>query len=167
VAKLLAAGGFAVHSLSDVVREAATAAGMEHSRDNLIAVGVRLRSEGGPGVLARRILPRLSGRDVVDSIRHPGEVEVLRTLPRFILLGLNAPLALRFERSIARGRLGDGTTLEEFSRKEARENSDSATGQQLESTLRLADLCISNDGTIADLADRLAAALGTLGATIG
>lgn len=149
-----------------MVREAATAAGLDHTRDNLIAVGVQLRSHGGPGVLARRILPRLSGRDVVDSIRHPGEVEVLRTLPRFILLGLDAPLPLRFHRSISRGRLGDGATLEEFSRKEARENSDSASGQQLEKTLRLADVRVINDGTIADLAARLTAALGDLGMTI-
>ncbi len=136
-----------------------------HTRDNLIAMGERLRSKGGPGVLARRILPRLSGRDVVDSIRHPGEVEVLRTLPRFVLLGLNAPRPLRFERSINRGRLGDGTTLEEFSRKEERENSDSEAGQQLERTLRLADASIVNDGSLADLADRIAAALGTRGIT--
>jgi len=149
--------------LSDVVRDEATAAGLEHSRDNLIAVGVRLRSEGGPGVLAQRILPRLSGRDVVDSIRHPGEVEVLRTLPRFVLLGLDAPLSLRFERSVSRGRLGDGATLAEFSRKEALENSDSEAGQQLEKTLHLSDHRITNDGSIADLAARLAAALGDLG----
>ena len=149
-----------------MVREAATAAGLEHTRDNLIAVGVQLRSQGGPGVLARRILPRLSGRDVVDSIRHPGEVDVMRTLPRFILLGLDAPLPLRFHRSISRGRLGDGATLEEFSRKEARENSDSTSGQQLEKTLRLADVCVINDGTIADLAARLTAALGDVGMTI-
>lgn len=139
---------------------------MEHSRDNLIEVGVRLRGEGGAGVLARRILPKLTGRDVVDSIRHPGEVEVLRTLPRFILLGLDAPLRLRFERSVNRGRLGDGVTLAEFRRKEARENSDSAAGQQLERTLRLADLRIINDGTIAELAARLAAALRKLGIVI-
>ena len=145
-----------------MVREEATAAGLEHRRDNLIAVGVRLRSEGGPGVLARRILPRLSGRDVVDSIRHPGEVEVLRTLPHFVLLGLNAPLSLRFKRSISRGRLGDGATLQEFSRKEALENSESEAGQQLERTLRLADLHIANDGTIADLAASLSAVLGDL-----
>ena len=155
-----------MHSLSDVVREAATAAGLAHTRDNLIAMGVRLRSEGGPGVLARRILPRFSGRDVVDSIRHPGEVEVLRTLPHFILLGLIAPLPLRFERSVNRGRLGDGTTLEEFSRKEERENSDSEAGQQLERTLRLADASIVNDGSLAHLAERIAAALGTRGITI-
>lgn len=127
---------------------------------------MQLRKDGGPGVLARRILPRLRGRDVVDSIRHPAEVEVLRTLPRFILLGLDAPLPLRFQRSISRGRLGDGATLEEFIRKEARENSDSDAGQQLARTLRLADICIINDGTIADLAARLIAALGALGVKV-
>jgi hypothetical protein len=145
------------------VREAATSAGLAHTRDTLIAVGVRLRREGGPGVLARRILPRLGGRDVVDSIRHPGEVEILRTLPRFVLLGLDAPIELRFERSRRRGRLGDGATLDEFRRQEERENSDSASGQRLLETLRLADGVVVNDASLVELASRIDASLSGMG----
>jgi dephospho-CoA kinase len=159
VAKFLAARGFAVQSLSDVVRDEATRRGLDHSRDSLIRVGVELRIEGGPGALARRILPRLRRRAAVDSIRNPGEVEVLRTLPRFVLLGIDAPQALRFQRSILRGRLGDGATLEEFARKESRENSTTEAGQQLLATLALADRVINNDGTIEDLHERTRRAL--------
>jgi dephospho-CoA kinase len=151
VAKLLAEAGFTLHSLSDIVRESAAERSLEMSRDNLIAVGVRLRVEEGPGVLAARILPRLEGRAVVDSIRGPAEVARLRTLPRFILLGIDAPVNVRFERAVKRGRLGDGATLEEFIRKEERENSEAETGQQLRRTLALADRVIRNDGTLDDL----------------
>lgn len=151
VAKFLATAGFSVHSLSDVVRDEATLRGLEHTRDNLIGVGVELREAHGPGALARRVLPRLGGRSVVDSIRNPGEVEVLRGLDRFLLLGVDAPLMLRFERSVRRGRRGDGATLEEFAAKEARENSTTEAGQQLLRTLALADFVIDNDGTLDDL----------------
>ena len=163
VALHLQTRGFAIYSLSDVVRDAATAARLEHTRDNLIAVGNRLREEGGPGALARRILGRLTGPSVVDSIRAPGEVEVLRTLPRFVLLGIDAPLALRFERSSRRGRAGDGASLDEFAAKEARENSATRTGQQLQRTLALADRTIENDASLEVLHERVRAALDALG----
>jgi dephospho-CoA kinase len=111
-------------------------------------MGVRLRTEGGTGALAERILPRLGRWAVVDSIRNPGEVAVLRRLPRFFLVGVDAPQALRFDRSVRRGRLGDGATLEEFAAKEARENATSEAGQQLVATLALADAVIDNARTI-------------------
>ena len=166
VSKLFTARQFAIHSLSDVVREAATEAGLSHTRDNLIAVGVRLRTEGGAGALARKILPRLTGRDIVDSIRNPGEVEILRTLKRFVLLGIDAPLALRFERSLNRGRIGDGSTLADFARKEARENSETEAGQQLRLTLGLADAVIQNDGPLETLAAKADAALLPFGLSL-
>jgi dephospho-CoA kinase len=155
----LASLGFTVHSLSDVVRDEATRQGLDHGRDSLIRVGVELRTQGGPGALARRVLKRLKDRAVVDSIRNPGEVEVLRRLPRFVLFGIDAPQALRFQRSLLRGRLGDGTTREEFARKEERENSTTRAGQQLMATLAQADLVIDNAGTIEDLRQKVRQAL--------
>jgi len=162
VAKFLATYGFGVCSLSDVVREEATRRGLDHSRDNLIRIGVELRASGGTGALARRILPQLNQRAVVDSIRNPGEVDVLRTLPRFVLLGVDAPQTLRFERSTRRGRPGDGATLEEFARKEALENSETEAGQQLVRTLALADAVVINDGTIETLHVKVRDALRSL-----
>jgi dephospho-CoA kinase len=166
VARFLSEQGFTVHSLSDVVRDEASALGLEHTRDNLIAVGVRLRERDGAGVLARRILPRLGERSVVDSIRGPAEVEVLRSLPRFALLGIDAPVGIRFQRSLVRGRTGDGETLEEFRLKEERENSATETGQQLRRTFDLADGVVCNDGSLDLLRRRIRDALESLGITL-
>jgi hypothetical protein len=96
-----------VHSLSDVVREEAAARGLPPERGPLIAVGNELRRALGPGALAERILPRLGERDVVDSIRNPAEVEVLRRAPGFLLVAVRATQATRFARSLARARPGD------------------------------------------------------------
>ena len=145
------------------MRDEATRLGLEHTRDHLIATGVRLRRAGGPGALAKAILSHLSTRAVVDSIRNPGEVAVLRGLPVFILLGIDAPQPLRFERSLRRGRLGDGTTIDEFAEKERRENSTTEAGQQLQATFGLSDVEILNDGTIEILRDRVREALVRLG----
>ena len=155
VASHLASRGFRVHSLSDIVREAASAEGVPPTREHLIRLGNELRRDGGASVLAERILPRLEAPAVVDSIRNPAEVGVLRTLPEFVLVGVEAPLATRFARTLARARPGDPVTLEKYRRREAQENADDPRAQQLAKTFALADHVLENDGSLAGLGDAL------------
>lgn len=146
VAAYLSERGFARHSLSDLVREEAAHRDLPPEREQLISIGNLLRREFGPGVLAERILPRLvSTRHIVDSIRNPAEVAVLRRAPRFRLIGIRAPLEVRFRRSLARARPGDPLTLAEFERREREENGSDPQAQQLEATFRLADYVLDND----------------------
>jgi dephospho-CoA kinase len=163
VALFLKERGFSVHSLSDEVREEATRRGLDHTRDHLIATGTSLREKHGDGVLAERILPKLGERSVVDSIRNPGEIRVLRSLPGFHLLGIDAPIALRFERSSRRGRTGDGGTLQDFARKEALEKSSHGPGQQLDTCFSMADLVVENDQSLEELHRRITEALTKVG----
>jgi dephospho-CoA kinase len=163
VARFLGENGFSLHSLSDVVREEATRQGLDHSRENLIATGTSLRQIHGEGVLAERTLPKLTDHSVVDSIRNPGEIRVLKTLPCFFLLGVDAPVALRFERSRKRGRIGDGETLQEFQRKEELEKSSHGPGQQLDVCFRMADQVVVNDDTLESLRLRVRQALSVRG----
>ena len=158
----LAERGFRVHSLSDVVREEAAREGLPPEREHLIRIGNRLRAEGGAGVLAVRILPRIGGRDVVDSIRNPEEVRALRALPRFVLLGVRADPRTRFERSRLRARPGDPETFEAFLDRERQENRDDPTGQQLDATFRLADRRLDNDGDLLRLRDAVDALVDEL-----
>jgi dephospho-CoA kinase len=138
--------GFAVHSLSDIVREEAAAQDLPPEREHLIRIGTMLRERGGPSVLAERLFPRIGPRDVVDSIRNPAEVEALRRIPEFVLLGVSAPAELRFARSRRRARPGDPETFEAFLARERQENSENPAGQQLLATFALADRVIDNDG---------------------
>lgn len=144
VAAYLERLGFAVHSLSDVVREEAAARGLLPEREHLIRVGNLLREASGAGALAERILPRLGQRDVVDSIRNPAEVEVLRRLDHFVLVGVRAPIELRFQRSLGRGRPGDPSSLQRFREREDQENSTDPSAQQLAATFALADRVLDN-----------------------
>ncbi len=151
VAALLTARGFTYHSLSDVLRDELTARGVAETRENLIVVGNELRASAGPGILAERIRSRLTGRDVVDSIRNPAEVEVLRRCRGFVLVGVDAPLEVRFLRAEARARPGDGATLDEFRSREARENSPDPSRQQLAAVFALADRRLDNGGSLETL----------------
>jgi len=155
--------GFRLHSLSDVVREEAAARGLPPEREHLIRVGNELRRSGGAGVLAERMIGRLGQRDVVDSIRNPAEVDVLRRLPQFVLLGIDAPAEVRFRRSLERARPGDPRTVEDFRRREAQENTSDPTAQRLEATFRLADHVVDNGATLDDLHHRIDGLLGILG----
>lgn len=154
VAEYLKHRGFEYHSLSDEIREEIQRRGLEISRELLIEVGNELRRQSGPGVLAERILARFEPDSsyVVDSIRNPSEVEVLRRRKDFILLAVEADQALRFERSRTRSREGAAQTLERFAREEERElNSSDPASQQLLATSRSADLTVTNNGSIEDL----------------
>ncbi|MBI4439951.1 AAA family ATPase [Candidatus Woesearchaeota archaeon] len=138
--------GFLYFSLSDIVRREVQNMGMPLTRENMIEVGRSLRLRHGPGYLAEQISRELKEPSVVDSIRCPEEVEVLRKKTGFILIGIDAPIELRFRRSRERGRLGDGETLGEFRRLEQEENTEK--GQQLQKTLRMSDIIIINDKSI-------------------
>lgn len=143
--------GYAYFSLSDVIRDALRTDGKEDSRDNLIEKGNELRKKHGPDILARMAMERVEGKAVIDSIRNPSEVEYLRKEKEFILLAIDAPVELRYERVKQRGRQESVSTLEEFIKKEKEEMTDSEKGQQLHSCIKMADFVILNDGTLEDL----------------
>lgn len=159
-ARFLVSRGLAYHSLSDILREEVAARGLPPTRENLIEMGNALRRTGGPGVLAERTLGRLTGRDVVDSIRNPAEVTTLRRESAFLLLAVDAPIELRYERARSRSRPGDGDTFEEFSAREERERGSDPAAQQIHLTIGMADLRVSNAGTVPQLERSIAEILG-------
>jgi dephospho-CoA kinase len=167
VARYLATLGFQVHSLSDVVREEAARRRLPPEREHLIRIGNDLRRSGGPGALARQISARLGAKDVVDSIRNPAEVAVLREVPGFVLFGVTAPTRLRFERSVTRARAGDPQTLAEFEERERQENGAAPEAQQLDATFRLADRVLVNDGDLAGLSAQVERLLAEIVAAEG
>jgi dCMP deaminase len=158
VSDYLKSRGFEYYSLSDEIREEIRRRGLEITREVLIDIGNELREKFGPGVLAERVLRNL-GTDnnyVVDSIRNPSEVEVLRSRSDFTMLAVEADQSVRFARSLKRGRENAARTLEQFVREEERElDSDNPANQQLHATREKADLVIANDGSLEELHRKL------------
>ncbi len=166
LAELLKGRGFGYHSCSDVLREELAARGVPESREALLELGNALRRQGGPGELARRLKPRLDdgGDHIVDSIRNPAEVEVLREMEGFVLIVVDAAPEVRFERLRKRARIGDPETFEAFQRLEAKElESSDPTTQQLLGTIALADYALRNDHGVEELHIAMEALLETLG----
>lgn len=151
--------GFAYFSLSDLIREELRKRQLPPTRDNLIRAGNALRRRYGADILARRVLRRVKGDAVIDSIRNPLEVEHLRTWKNFRLLAVDAPAAVRFERVKRRGRDESAATLEEFKAKEREERGRSPEAQQLGTCRRMADLTLVNDSSLKNFHRKLEALL--------
>src|SRR5215471_2821623 len=100
VAQVLREGGFHYLSLSDLLRDELRRRGLEVVRENLIKVGTEMRQTYGGGYLADRALQQIDvdKNYIVDSIRNPREVEVLRRLHNFKLVHITAVPQKRFER---------------------------------------------------------------------
>ena len=166
VADVLKAEGFGYYSLSDVIRDEIRHRGLEESRSTLTDIGNELRVNEGPSTLAVRILKKLTAGQsfVVDSIRNPAEVDALRAgRDDFVLLCVEAPAAMRFERLRSRGRIGDVDTIEAFTAQEERElSSADPTTQQLLATEAKADHILLNDGSMEGLEEKVRALLSEL-----
>jgi len=136
LAKTFGAKGFVYYSLSDIVRKEASRRGItEPSVKVLQDIGDELRAEG-PGILAKITLDTAGKQDdiVVDGIRNPGEVEVLRDFGReFYLVAVDAPQQGRYERLLKRGRASDPKNWEGFLEMEKRDFGDGKDmkGQQV------------------------------------
>jgi dCMP deaminase len=158
VVKYLQERGFVFYSLSDVLREEAAKEGKEITRDNLVELGNRLRNAHGPSVLAEKIFSRLDPEKhyVIDSIRHPSEVQVFRRRTDFILAAVRAPERLRFERLKQRARESDPKTFEDFLALEAKEaKSANSHDQQLDQAIAMHDAVLENTGPVKMLHDEI------------
>lgn len=142
-------------SLSDVIRQELEALDLPETRERMIETGTRLRAERGEGALAERLVAQLlSDRNyVIDSVRHPAEVEALRRADSsFKLIWVDADEELRLTRIRSRARSGDPESLEELRRLEGREQGGGdPAGQQLAAVRAMADFTIRNDGSLAEL----------------
>jgi len=163
-------------SLSDMLREEADRRGIEKTRQVLTDIADELRLKKGNGALAEMALEKISKMKqhndvvVIDSIRNPGEVEMLRTALKrhFFLIFVDAPIELRYQRSLERKREGEGgNTFLEFEaedKKEIRGRSDRLIvderghhgemidyGVNLGACKRKANKVIINDGALPEL----------------
>jgi len=157
VVDYLKSKGFETFSLSDILRKEVRKKGLAEERENLIKIGNELREKYGPGILAKLALDKTKRKDkiAIDSIRNPYEIEELKKSIDFILIGIDAPIELRYIRIIDRKRVGENISLEQFIEIEEKENSEDGKKQQLNKCLKLADKIIENTGTVEELYQKI------------
>jgi dephospho-CoA kinase len=154
VVQILESRSFYGVSLSDVIREDLTRDGLEPTREQMIVRGRALRERFGSGILAERVIATLppDRNHVIDSIRHPAEVEAFRQARDWVLVWVETSPETRYERLRARGRVGEEISFERFQELQQQElESPDPSAQQLLAVRELADEVIENEGTVEDL----------------
>ena len=165
IASYLKEKGFKYLTLSDLIREEAKKRNMPIEREILQDIGNELRKEQGNGYWAGIAKERIDPKQkwVIDGIRNTGEIDELRKLQNFFLIGVDAPREVRIIRIEKRKRVIDGRiysdpdSKEEFKKVESRDRGlgEPEHGQQVLNCLKKADFLVMNDTTISKLQEKI------------
>ena len=155
--------GFKHFSVRSYLSEILKNEGKETNRDNLVYIGNKLRSKFGPGYLAEELYKRAkktNSNSIIESLRNASEVEALRNKGNFYLFATDADPKMRYERIKKRKSETDLISFEEFIKNEKREFvSKDPNKQNLSACISMADYVFENNGTIAELYNRVESVL--------
>ena len=162
--------GFETISLSDILRDEARLNNIELTRENLQKLGNLIREKHGAGALAILALEKMKDKEnfIVESIRNPGEVEVLKKERKFYLITVDAPREIRIERLLRRynegSRKEDPITEEEIIEKMDIDEGkgQNEAGQQVRKVMEMADYHIFNDKSLENLKHEVNKILNTV-----
>jgi len=143
--------GFEYCTISQVVREEAAKINIPIIRDSLQDVGNLIRKYEGSGGWIKRLIQRLDLKkdNIVDGIRNPGEIEELRKTKDFVLISVDAPQKIRYQRVLERNKASDPKEWKEFLKADERDfgQNESEEGQQVGKCMKLTDFSLINDST--------------------
>lgn len=156
-------------SLSDEVTEELRMRGMQITqitRENKVLIGNQLRSDYGGGILARRVITKITDQRLslrstaaalwlIDAIRNPSEVEEFRNHFgwQFVLMAIEAPINVIVHRLRNRNRSDESQGVIQDSRK-AKELlvKESGSGHiseiNVQMCIQMADFRFSNDDSL-------------------
>ncbi len=161
VSDFLGEKGFVYLSLSNELRELAQKERITITRKNLQDLGNEYREKYGVGFLAEQINKRIKREElknvVVDGIRNPGEVSVLKKYKDFFLVSVDAPKEVRFKRMVERDRESDPKTWEGFILVDNRDLGigEIETGQAVEKCMGFSDYTLINDGNLEEIKSKI------------
>jgi dephospho-CoA kinase len=153
IAKILKSKGFEIISLSSIIRDYLSEKNIVANRKTMQDAGNELRKEFGGQILAERSIQKHSGKTeflVIDGIRNIDEIDYLKKNCTFTLIGIDAPVELRWERVKKRNRDNDLLNYDKFLLDDARDRgfNEPLNGQQVGMCLVQADYLIINDEEI-------------------
>lgn len=156
--------GWQSFSLSDELRAVATERGLPLDNKTLNTVAVDLKTTFGLGHLSERGLKKFAGKDlIVTSLRNPGELVPLQETGEFFLIGVDAPIEMRYQRAVARARAGEEqSTFEDFSNWDNFTRSGPPDAQRIDDVMAQANVVIVNDGTKEELEQKIDAILADI-----
>ncbi|MFW5793345.1 MAG: AAA family ATPase [Bacteroidota bacterium] len=147
--------GFTHYSVRGLLTEKLHEAGKTVNRDSLTNLANKLRAGNSPAYLIELLYEKAveNGKNcIIESIRTPGEIELLRKKPNFFLLAVDADPKIRYQRIVLRNSETDNISYETFLANEKREmQSNDPNKQNLSACIKQADFVIINNGNIEEL----------------
>lgn len=128
-------------------------------------MGHELRLKHGSGILSQRVLDRIAydlrqgaqpAITIVDAIRNPGEVRVLREslADEFMLVAIEAPVEVIIDRIRSRARAGDVLDDEEVARQVLAAElglNEPDHGHNIAECIAMAEVRVENAGSLPQL----------------
>jgi len=150
--------GIPVVVMGDIVREEVRRRGLELTDENAGKIATELREKEGMDAIAKRCIPIIrekakeKGIVVVDGIRGIAEVERFKKEfgDDFILINIESPIELRFERALKRKRDDDIKTIEELKKRDERELS-----WNMGEAMKVANFTIENASDIQTFVEKI------------
>ncbi|RZN37868.1 MAG: flagellar hook-basal body complex protein FliE [Methanophagales archaeon ANME-1-THS] len=156
--------GVPVITMGDVIRDELRRRGLSLNDENAGRIAHELRAHEGMDAIAKRCIPRIRRVEatgaqrakkkviVIDGIRGIAEVERFKTEfgTDFVLIRIDAPLGLRYERITRRRRGDDLLSLEGFKEREERENR-----WGMREAMEKADKVVKNEGSLDEFKDAI------------
>ncbi|MFW6351591.1 MAG: AAA family ATPase [Bacteroidota bacterium] len=151
--------GFLHFSVRDYIANIIKSEGNTVNRDSLTKTANEIRKKNHPAYIVEQLMHQSikSGRNsVIESIRTPGEIELLRSKQGFLLLAVDADIELRYKRIQQRQSATDKIDFKTFVRNEQREmHSDDFNKQNLSECIKQADYTLINNGTLEELHEKI------------
>lgn len=147
--------GYPVVTMGDEVREEVKRRNLQPTPENLGKTMLNLRELDGPAAIAKRCVPKVEKATerlvVIDGIRSLLEVEEFKKhFPNFVLVAIHTNPKTRYKRLYCRKRSDDPTDWETFMERDMRE-----LGIGMGAVISIADHVIVNEGTLAELKDKI------------
>ncbi len=124
-------------------------------RENLQKVANKLRTENGGDILVKIALQKIDNNLILSGLRAIDEVMTFKKLGG-VVITITAPLEKRYGLAKLRSRIGENISLEEFIRIEETEmTSADRNNQNVSAVVAMADIEISNDGSLEELCKKV------------
>lgn len=165
VAYLVKQKGFTHYSSRDFIVTEIKRQGLPIDRNQMRLTANEMRAAEGNEFVVRRAYEQAqtegSTNVVIESVRALAEAEFLKQ-QEGVLLAIDAPPELRYERVQKRRSASDQVSFEQFLTHEALEKNDpDPHGMQKAKVMEIADWTIMNDGTMDDLHTQIESFLAT------
>lgn len=147
--------GFSHFSVRAYLTEEIIRRKMVVNRDSMVVVANELRANHGPDYIVGQLYMQAQADGnhcIIESIRTPGEIDLLRSKGSFYLIAVDASPETRYERITARASETDHISFETFLANEKREmDATDPNKQNLRKCIERADYSIINNGSVTEL----------------